>query len=313
MKALITGVGGFCGAHLVSRLRQEANVEIAGVDRMAASPAQAKLDRYFQADITDGEAIESAIRIFAPNWLFHLAGVSGSFVPPACIYAVNVSGTVNVLEAIRRSSPNCRVLLAGSSAEYGAVDAAALPATEETVCKPVGAYGISKYAATLTGIDYARRFGLNVIVARPSNVIGPGVPASLVVGAILARAKQALGSLRPLVKVGDFESERDFIDVADVVDAYVRLVQSDVCGEIFNLSSGRAHSIRHVAETLVANSSRPIELEFDPNLVSPSIVRTLYCSYQKAERAIGFRPSTSLEETLKACWRAEMRVDVACA
>jgi GDP-4-dehydro-6-deoxy-D-mannose reductase len=222
-------------------------------------------------------------------------------------------GTVNVLESIRCYVPDCRVLLVGSFAEYGPVDLACLPVTEETACQPAGAYGIAKYAATLTGIDYARRYSLRVIVARPSNIIGPGVPESLVVGTLLARAKQALALTHPVVKVGDFDSERDFVAVTDAVDAYVRLLESEAWGEVFNICSGRACSIRYVAEALLANSSRPIDLELDGTLVPPSIIRSLYGSYEKAVRRIGFRPSTSLEESLKDTWNAEMGAGIACA
>jgi len=311
VKALITGVGGFCGAHLVSRLRRETAVEIAGFDRKATAP-ELGLDACYQGDVTDAAAIEFAVRSFAPDWLFHLAGVSGSAVPAACMYTVNVTGTVHVLEAVRRSRPGCRVVLVGSFAEYGPADASALPVTEETPCRPVGPYGITKYAATLTGIDYAKRYGLKVVVARPSNIVGAGVPESLVVGAMLARAKKALSSLRPVMKVGDFDSERDFVDVRDVADAYVRLAQSNVSGEVFNICSGRAYSIRQIAEMLIANSSRTITADFDPNLVPPSVIRSLYGSHEKATKAIGFLPVTSLEESLKAAWCAEMETGVAC-
>ncbi len=229
------------------------------------------------------------------------------------IYQVNITGAVHVLEAVRCHVPDCGVLLVGSAAEYGPVAASALPVKEDMPCRPVGAYGISKYAATLAGMDYSRRLGLKVLVVRPSNIIGPGVSPSLVVGALIARAKQALASSHPVVKVGDSDNERDFVAVSDVVDAYVRLVQAGFWGEIFNLCSGRAYSIRHVAEVLLANASRRVTLGLDPDLVPPSAIRCVYGSYEKAARAIGFRPSTSLEEALKAAWCSEMGVGVACA
>jgi len=306
MKALVTGVGGFCGPHLIARLRRERNIEIIGLDRVPSPSSQSGLDRYSQCDITQAAEVDSAIGAFKPDWLFHLAGIAGNWGPAAGIYEVNVVGTAHVLDAVRRIAPECRILLSGSFAEYGGLDASSLPATEETVCRPIGAYGISKYAATLAGVDYARRLGVKVVIVRPSNIVGSGAPASLVVGAMLARAKDALNSSRPVLKVGDFESERDFIAVADAVDAYVRLIDAGVWGEIFNICSGKSYSIRRIAELLVANSARPIQLDFDRDLVPPSAIRCLYGSYEKAERAIGFRPSTSMEDALKAAWCAEM-------
>jgi len=313
MRALITGVGGFCGAHLVSRLRYEDNTMIAGLDRMPEPPPHVSLDRYFEADITEANGLSFALRAFRPDFVFHLAGLSGNSVSATCIYEVNVTGTVRLLDAVRCHAPDCNVLLVGSAAEYGPVDADALPAKEEMPCHPVGPYAISKYAATLIGLDYARRLGLKVVVVRPSNIVGPGVPTSLVVGALIARAKEALASSHPVVKVGDSDSERDFIAVSDAVDAYVRLAQAGFRGEIFNICFGRAYSIRRIAEILLSNASRPITLQLDPDLVPPSPIRCFYGSYEKAAEAIGFRPSASLEKMLKAAWVSEMGVSLACA
>src|ERR1700690_4159228 len=312
MKALVTGVGGFCGAHLVSRLRHERDIQIFGLDREVKPSSQLALDGYLQCDITQAAAVDSAIGSFKPDWVFHLAGLSGNSATASCIYTANLIGSVHLLDAIRHIVPGCQVLLVGSFAEYGFVELASLPVPEETACRPAGPYGVSKYAATLAGMDYARRLSMNVVIARPSNIIGSGVPPSLVVGAMLARAKDALKSSQPIMKVGDSDSERDFIAVTDAVDAYVRLLRAGVSGEIFNICSGRPYSIRRIAEILTGNSPRPIKFDFDPNLVPPSPVRCMYGSYKKAERTIGYRPSTSIEETLKAAWRAEMDMGMVC-
>jgi len=306
MRALVTGVGGFCGAHLVRRLRRESGVEIAGLGLGAQQPAQVCLDRYFQADVTNEAVLSAAVREFKPKLLFHLAGVSGHCATPAHIYDVNIRGTVHVLEAVRAASPDCAIVIAGSASEYGAVDASALPVGEHTPCRPIGPYGISKYAATFIALDYARRYQMRVSVVRAFNIIGPGVPENLLVGALIARAKQALLSTNPVVKIGDMDSKRDFVAVSDAVEAYVRIARSGIRGEIFNICSGRGYSTRYVATMLLANSPRPIALEFNPDLVPTSPVRIIYGSYKKASRAIGFRPSVSLKAALKDVWHSEM-------
>lgn len=302
MRAFITGVGGFSGVHLVRRLRQEPGIEIAGLGLKPSRPDACGLDHYFQADITNADAVATAVREFNPDLLFHLAGAAGNSTPVSRLYEVNVLGTVHVLEALRAVSRDCAALLVGSASEYGSVKASGLPITEDMPCRPIGPYGISKYVATLIAMDYARRYDMRVSVVRPFNIIGPGVSENLVVGALIARVKQAVESANPVIKIGDANSKRDFVDVFDVVDAYVRLAKSGVRGEIFNICSGRAYSIRHVAKTLLANSSRPIVLEVDPSLVSISPARIIYGSYRKAARAIGFRPSTSLKAALSEAW-----------
>ena len=306
MRALVTGVGGFCGAHLLRRLRREPGIEIAGLGLEIQPPPQICLDRYFQADITNEAVVAAAVRDFRPKLLFHLAGVSGNSATPSRIYEVNVKGAVHVLEAVRTTSPDCAVVIVGSAAEYGKVGPSGLPVDERTPCRPIGPYGISKYAATLIALDYARRYQMKVSVVRPFNIIGSGMPENLLVGALLARAKKAVVSANPVVKIGDMDSKRDFVAASDAVEAYFRLAQSGFCGEIFNICSGRAYSIRHVAKMLLANSPRPIAIEFDPDLVPVSPVRTIYGSYKKAARAIGFRPSMSLKAALKDAWHSEM-------
>jgi GDP-4-dehydro-6-deoxy-D-mannose reductase len=313
MRALITGVTGFCGTHLARRLAGEGRIEIVGVGTAPEPPQGIGLHRYFQVDVTRAAEVDTIVKSVQPEMLFHLAGLSGSTVPAVCMYQVNVTGTVHVLEAVRRHAPECAVLVVGSAAEYGVVDASALPVREDTACRPAGTYGISKYAATLVAMDYARAFGLRVIVARPSNIVGPGVPASLVVGALLARARQVLSSAQPTVTIGDADSERDFVAVEDVVEAYVHLVKGRLSGEVFNICSGKAHSIRYVAEQLLSHAPSPIELIVDPDLLPPSPVRCFYGSYEKAARVVGFRPSISLEDALEATWRSEMGAVIACA
>jgi GDP-4-dehydro-6-deoxy-D-mannose reductase len=310
MRALITGVGGFCGAHLVRRLRQEPGIEISGLGRRP-EPAGSGLSCYFCADITDAAAVASAVKRVQPEILFHLAGLSGNDTSPADMYGVNTLGTVNVLEAVYSAVPECTVVVIGSAAEYGIVDLPSLPVTESAPCRPIGTYGASKYAATLIALDYARK-GVKVSVTRPFNLVGSGIPASLVAGALIARARQALALPNPVVRIGDFDSERDFIAVQDAVDAYVRLAQEGSRGEVFNICSGHPRSVQDVARTLLANSKREIELFLDPNLVPPSPVRTLYGSYEKARRAIGFEPKTTLEQALKEAWDGEIKTGSPC-
>lgn len=306
MRALITGVGGFCGEHLARRLRGEPGIEIAGLGIEGQSPSELRLDRYFPTDITNEGVVAAAVKEFRPTLLFHLAGVSGNSIPPSRMYHINVTGAVNVLQAVRANSPDCAMVMVGSAAEYGKVGLSRLPVSERTPCRPIGPYGISKYAATLIALDYAQRYRMKISVVRPFNIIGPGMPENLLVGALLVRAKQAILSDNTVVKIGDMESKRDFVAVSDTVEAYFRLAQAGFRGEIFNICSGRAFSIRHVAKTLLANSPRPITLEFDPGLVPISPVSTIYGTYQKAARAIGFRPSISLKSALKAAWDGEM-------
>jgi GDP-4-dehydro-6-deoxy-D-mannose reductase len=312
MRALITGASGFCAKHLAALLRMEGAVRIAGSDITDHSPKNTAIDDYYRADVSDLDQMAGLVRMFQPEMLFHLAGTalgssaSAQQVSPRNTFLVNTMGAVNVLEAVRMHAPNCRVLLVGSAAEYGNVPQPELPASEDRVCRPVGTYGVSKLAATLAGKEYAQKFGMKVVMARPFNIIGPGMPGDLVVGALASRAKVALAnSADAVVKAGDLSPERDFVAVEDVVRAYVRLLEGNHWGEVFNICSGQPHSIQHVAEVLFSHSPRRITLQTDKSLAQSS-VQSMYGSFEKAHRAIAFTPNVSLESSLAAVWSTAM-------
>jgi GDP-4-dehydro-6-deoxy-D-mannose reductase len=167
---LITGVNGFCGKGLVKRLVYEGVKNICGTDMACEPEGPVGLSAYFQADLTDEAQIADLLRTFQPDSIFHLAGISqGS---PQRIYSVNVLGSIHLLENVRRFSFKTGVLMVGSAAEYGNVPVSAMPIAEVQTCKPSGAYGISKHAATLAGLDYALRYRLKVAVVRPFNIVG---------------------------------------------------------------------------------------------------------------------------------------------
>jgi len=215
-----------------------------------------------------------------------------------------VLGAVRLLDAVALAAPQAAVLLVGSAAEYGPVAPEALPVGEDHPCRPVGAYGISKLVATNLALEIARRRSLRVVVARPFNIVGAGVPTTLVVGAILDRLRRALlDGGRPLVRMGNLDAQRDFIAVEDAVDAYVRLIQCGRWGEVFNICSGKPCPVRRVVEQLLSYCSTPIELVVDPTLVRHDDVAVIYGDATKAADAIDFQPRITLSDALLAAWR----------
>lgn len=300
-RALLLGAHGFCARHLAQRLAELGDVHLTGSDIHPEPPAWGRLDSYSAADVGDAEQVESLVESTRPDWVFNLAGVTGG--RSADVYRVNVMGCVNLLEAVGAHAQEARVLAVGSAAEYGYITARDLPVTEGQPCRPVGDYGVSKHAMTLAALDIARRRGIRLVVARPFNIIGAGLPASLVVGAVLRRAREALAaSEHPVVKVGNLDTERDFVAAEDVADAYLCMIQGERWGEVFNICSGRPVAIREVVSMALSHSTRPIRLEVDPALVRPADVQCIYGSYEKAGLAFGFRPAVSIEESIRRAW-----------
>lgn len=308
-RSLITGVNGFCGRHLVKRLLTEGVEFIFGAD-ITPEPGNAiGLTAYYQVDITNDAQVSHLLRATRPDSIFHLAGTHQGNIQT--IYAVNVLGSIHLLENVRLFSPHSRLLMVGSAAEYGNVPIRAMPITETQSCQPFGPYGMSKYGATQAGLDYARACGLNVTVVRPFNVVGAGIPATLVTGALLERIKRTLetGELNPEVSIGNLDTHRDFIAIDDVIDAYMSIFRSDCWGEIFNICSGKPRSIHSVLETLLSFSEKAIRLKVAPELIRSSDVHTSYGSFEKARRAFGFTPRKELDAALKDAWDYAMGAD----
>jgi GDP-4-dehydro-6-deoxy-D-mannose reductase len=297
---LITGVAGFSARHLVQRLRQAGDGQIVGFGRQACPPSHVELDEYVAGDIRDSCQIANVVQCFRPDRVFHLAGLmNGS---PSDVFDVNFGGGLNLLEAVRCNAPAARVLVVGSAAEYGKVSE--LPVEEDHPCRPESPYGRSKLATTLAARDYSHRGWLKVNVVRPFNLIGAGVPSSLLVGALVERAMQALGNPQQVsVAVGNVDPSRDFLAVEDAVDAYIRLLETDCWGEVFNVCSGVPSTVRSLAEELLSHAPRKLQLEIDPKLFRPADVPVVYGSSEKASRVIGFTAHTNLATSLHRAWQ----------
>lgn len=301
---LVTGALGFCARHLLEKLRRDSGLRLCGIDIPQTAPAGLKIDAYSTVDVCDPTRLSNYLEAVKPDVIFHLAGIVGG--DPFETYRVNFMGGLHLLEAVRQHVPRSRILLVGSSAEYGPALPDSLPLTEEHPCRPINAYGASKHAIVMAGSDYARNHGLNVVMARPFNIIGPGVPSTLVVGAFLGRIKAALGKgERLVIRMGNLDTRRDFVDVADAVDAYTRMTAGDFTGEIFNICSGKPYSIRSIVETMASVAGLSIEIVQDPALVRHHEIEVSFGSYERAERAFGFSPSTDIEASLLEIWRYE--------
>lgn len=302
--ALVTGVNGFCGRHLVRRLRKERSLRIVGTGRAAPLPGDSAPDDFVRLDLQDEKGVWQLMEDFRPQMVFHLAGVNTG--DPETVYRNNVLATIHLLSAVRRLCPGARVLLVGSAGEYGKVPANEMPIAESHQCRPERSYAVSKHFVALAGLDFAHS-GMHVVVARPFNIVGAGIATTLLVGAFLSRIKLALAHPGvPVMRVGNLQSVRDFVSVDDVVDSYFRMLSGNNSGEIFNLCTGVPHRTGEVLDILLSLADRKIRVEVDPELLRPDEIEVCYGSPEKANRAFGFSPETDLYRILRPAWDAAM-------
>jgi GDP-4-dehydro-6-deoxy-D-mannose reductase len=212
---------------------------------------------------------------------------------------VNVLGTKNILDAANQVVPTARVIVVSSADVYGVVRPEDLPLVESFRVAPANPYSSSKVEAEHVAHDAVRETGQRVVIARPFNHVGPGQSTNFVVPAIVDRLLQALEDGADEIVVGDLSTRRDFSDVRDVVRAYRLLVERGVSGEVYNIASGTDVGLFDIAQRLVAAIAPHVRLVTDESLLRPVEVPVSRGSYEKIRRATKWRPSITLDTSLR--------------
>ena len=291
MKVLVTGADGFVGTHLVRALRDRGDtVEACG------GPGGAG-----QLEIRDRVAVEIRVREVRPERVIHLAGVSSvarSHDEPSATIEVNVLGAAHLLDAVRRHASGARVLLVGSGEAYGAVRQGHR-ASETDPERPLSPYAASKVAAEVLARQMSAAYGLQVVLARPFNHLGPGQSAGFVVPSFANQLIQiADGQAAPVISVGDLSPVRDFSHVLDVIDGYLLLLEQGRPGEIYNLCSGDGHSIGGLLHELQRLVGTRAEVRVDPQRLRPVEIPWLVGDPSRAE-SLGWRRRRTVGDALR--------------
>ncbi len=312
MKVLITGITGFVGSHLAEYLLKEGH-EIYGISRWRSKTEN--IDHIkdkitlLNADIRDGYSMVGAFKEVLPDYCFHLAAQSfvlESWKSPLETISTNVLGTVNVLEAIRRTAVDCVVMVAGSSEEYGLVHPDETPIRETNPLRPMSPYGVSKVATDKLGCLYYMSYGLHVVVSRSFNTTGPRRGEVFATSNFAKQIAEIEKGKEPVIYVGNLDAERDWTDVRDVVRAYWLAATMCESGEAYNICSGRAFKISTMLEMLLNNSDVKIKIEQDESRMRPSDVPLLLGNCDKFKEQTGWKPEIPFSQTMSdllSYWR----------
>jgi GDP-4-dehydro-6-deoxy-D-mannose reductase len=303
---LVTGAAGFAGSHLVERLATTGVSLTAWAHRTPPHPTVNTVT-WQAVDVLDREGVDRALSAARPTVVYHCAGVAQSGSAWSRIgttFEVNVRGTSNVLAAVERHAPGARVVVTSSALVY---KHAAEPLREDSPLEPAGPYAVSKLAQDTLARRAAGR-GLDVVVARPFNHIGPRQTADFVASSVARQvALIERGAMPPVLHVGNLSARRDFTDVRDVVRAYIGMAERAARGDCFNVCSGCAVPIQELVHGLVTRSRVPIQVVVDPARFHPVDVPVLVGSADKLRRATGWTPEVPLDRTLDDLldwWRA---------
>lgn len=303
MRALITGAAGFVGGHLAEVIQTETDWQIWGTILGVEDPRSVPADvSILKVDLRDPDQVRSAIEQSQPDCIFHLAGqayVPQSWNDPWDTYETNIRSQLNLLQAVSAIGLKPKIMVVGSNEEYGWVNESVLPVNEDTPLRPNSPYSVSKIAQDFMGLQYFLDRGLPVVRVRPFNHIGPRQNDRFVAPSFAKQIVEIERGLRPpVLKLGNMSTRRDFTDVRDMCRAYILAVQKGEPGEVYNIGSGQARSVRELLDVMLAHSSIKVTEEYDSSKMRPSDVPISYCNPTKFKQHTGWEPRIPFEQTL---------------
>jgi len=309
MKALITGITGFVGSHLADLLLTK-DVEVIGLTRWRSPKENIHhlVDKITleYGDLLDLPSLLSILEKHHPDVIFHLGAQSYvvySFAAPVVTLEANVIGTCNLLEAVRhlRGPEFDPIIHVCSSSEcYGQVQENEVPITEQNPFRPASPYAVSKVAEDMLAVQYWLSWKMRIIRTRLFSHTGPRRGDVFVVSNFAKQiAKIEAGLQEPVIKVGNLDSIRTFMDVRDAVKAYWLLVNMCSSGEVYNVGGNVTMSIKEMLDKLLSLSTRDIEVKVDTDRLRPSDVTLQIPSTDKFRAVTGWKPEIDFDTTLK--------------
>jgi GDP-4-dehydro-6-deoxy-D-mannose reductase len=333
VRVLITGITGFAGSHLAEYLLGLDGVEVYGacrwrsrLDNLSDLARRGHLNRrgvdaiikgeqelrgvadpgavnLLQGDIADPFQMKTLIDTVKPQRIFHLA--AQSFVPtswsaPAETFRVNTIGQINLFEAVRSAGIHPLIHIAGSSEEYGLVHPDEVPMKESNPFRPLSPYAVSKVAQELLALQYYRSYGLKTVVTRGFNHTGPRHGPVLSCSSFARQIAEIEADLAPpVLYVGDLTTQRDWVDVRDVVRGYWLALEKGEPGQVYNIGSGTTRTIQSMLDILLSYSIREITVRQDLSRLRPSDVPILWADDSKFRAQTGWVPHIPFEKTMK--------------
>lgn len=290
-KAMITGVNGFTGRYLAGTL-QQAGYTVVGLAGEAPGAPIPDVDVLHVCALADRERLTELVGSEQPDVVAHLAAIA--FVAHGdadAIYQTNLLGTRNLLEALRHAAAPQAVLLASSANVYGNATAGVL----DEACPPAPA---NDYAVSKLAMEYVARLysgSLPIILARPFNYTGVGQSEQFLLPKIVKHVQRR----EAVIELGNLDVARDFSDVRTVVQCYRRLLETPAArGGVFNICSGKAHTLDEVLEMVRQNAGYDFAVRVNPQFVRANEIKTLCGSRARLESVIGAVTDIPLTETL---------------
>jgi len=308
MHVLITGITGFAGSHLADYILQShPGVEVHGLVRWRSRlenilHLKDKI-KLHEADLKDGVSLKKCLEEVKPDRIFHLA--AQSFVPtswrcPSETFTINAVGQINLFEAVLSLKLSPKIQVAGSSEEYGLALPEEMPMKETNLLRPLSPYAVSKVAQDLLAYQYFKSYGLKTVRTRGFNHTGPRRGEVFICSSFAKQIAEIEKKKRkPVIYAGNLEAKRDFTDVRDIVRAYWLSLEKGKEGEVYNIGSGKAYSMKEVLDILLSLASINIKIDIDPARLRPSDVPILVSDCTKFTQLTGWKPIIPFKQSLQ--------------
>lgn len=308
MVSMVTGAGGFASRYLIEELKKKGHEIVA--TKLKNEDCTISGIKVLDMDICDAECVSNIIKSVKPDIIFHLAAqssVSLSWKAPQLTAQINVIGTINILEAVRLYSSSTRVMLVGSSEEYGEFDGK--PVAENSKTNPQSIYAVTKHTQNQLGKVYSKAYGLDVVLLRPFNHIGAGQSCQYVISDFCNQvSKIQLNKQDAEICVGNLNVYREFLDVRDVVCAYIIAAEQGKSGETYNVGRGEAYSLKDIAEKIISFCDKPVKIVVDENKFRPSD-NYYVCADNTKLKALGWRTKYSIDDSLKDVYQYWLKIN----
>ncbi len=308
-KILITGFSGFVSRHLLAYMQENDNdVEVCGIDINPPSFDLSEFHRikaeYHMVNLLEIDAVKNLLTAFRPDYIVHLASFSSvaySWKHPIECFQNNTNIFLNIIAVVQELNIKCRVLSVGSSEEYGNVSEADLPLREDSNLLPCSPYAVARVAQEMLSHVYADSYGVDIVMTRSFNHIGPWQDTRFVIPGFISRilAIKNAGKSHGTIETGDLSIIRDFVDVRDVVRAYYDLLLHGKSGELYNVCSGTGIRLADIVGKIADMLEIRIDTVVNPDFMRLNDNHIIVGSHEKISADIGWKPVIPLDVTLK--------------
>ncbi len=304
-RVLITGVAGFVGKHLAEKCRScYPKANLYGIYRSLENIDATASEIYpLIADVRSSQSMHEAIAQARPDLIFHLAAQSSvveSWKNPVETLQINAEGLLHLLEALRQEKLMPRVIVIGSSEQYGIVPDAEEPVNEEWAFRPVSPYGISKATQDFYAFQYFVAYDLPIMRVRSFNHFGPYQEPTFVVASIARQiAMIEAGKKEAIIHIRNLHDRRDFLPVEDVVNAYIAIANYGHPGEAYNVGSGKLYTIGNIIEILLSYTKFSIVVQEDVTRIHEKKHLPLFADITRIRAHTGWKPSLTIECALE--------------